>query len=392
MQKTFHAKTLPLRGDEREMFVGRTEELSYVKEMLESGLNCAISGHPGIGKTTFLNILESELMPTYTVIRLSIPSTDPETFYKKLLFALTTCFADTIPPSIREKLLYTQEMMTLSRGLLYGETLGEKEERKILSFMREVIKNPDEHQARLYTLEELRAACIDIISSIQKKLIIIIDDMDKVFARSVHEPRDQVERLYLFLTELGDVIHIPKSVWLFSLHGDIYEQLEKYVLMQNDSILLSFINDIIPLKPFTPEESKKICDNRTGVDVFSYFTHAAFRLMLAVSKGNPRLLLYTAAKALKYAGQDTVTTDSLLAALRANLPMDIRDLMILKCAAEKPFIIAGDPELRETVGLDTISISQRLSELTNKRLLINDYDDSQKVYRLVYVHDAFTEE
>lgn len=386
-----HVKTLPLRGDEREMFVGRTEELANVRDLLESGLNCAISGQPGIGKTSFLNVLEADLSTTYAIIRLSIPTTDPETFYKKLLFALTVQYVDIIDHTIREKLLYTQEIMTLARGLLYGETLGEKEERKIINFMREFIKSPEEQQIRVYTLEELRAACASILSSLEKKLIIIVDDTDKVFARSVLEPCDQVERLYLFFTELTDVIHTPKTAWLFSLHGEMFEQLEKYVLMQNDSILLSFINDIIPLKPFTPEESKHICNNRIGADVFSLFTESAFRLMLAVSKGNPRLLLYTAAKAVKHAGNEKVTIDSLLTALRANLPMDIRDLMILKCAAEKPFITAGDPELRETVGLDTISISQRLSELTNKRLLINDYDDSQKVYRLVYVHDAFTE-
>ncbi len=392
MPIVFNGKTALLSETENDLFIGRNDDYNRIFDLIESGCNCAVAGQPGIGKTSMLKRLERQLSEKYTVIYLSMPTTDPEMFLRKLLFSLSVAYADTIPSEYRGKLLYTQEIQTLARGLLYGETLGEREEKKILSFLRELIKTDEEIPYRLFTAEDMKQVCGKILSDIPKKLVIIVDDLDKVFSRSINESRDQVERLYLFLTEISDLLHMPKTVWLLSLHGEIFENLEKYVFIQNDSVLLSYINEIIPLKPFSVEESRKILEKRASGKVFDIFSRGAFRLLLACSKGNPRLLIYAASKTIKYTTDTPVSIDDCIAALRANLSLDPRDLMILKNAAEKPYINAGDGDLRESVGLDTISIGQRLTELANKRFLISDYDDKQKIYRLVYVHDAYSEE
>ena len=333
MPIVFNGKTALLSETENDLFIGRNDDYNRIFDLIESGCNCAVAGQPGIGKTSMLKRLERQLSEKYTVIYLSMPTTDPEMFLRKLLFSLSVAYADTIPSEYRGKLLYTQEIQTLARGLLYGETLGEREEKKILSFLRELIKTDEEIPYRLFTAEDMKQVCGKILSDIPKKLVIIVDDLDKVFSRSINESRDQVERLYLFLTEISDLLHMPKTVWLLSLHGEIFENLEKYVFIQNDSVLLSYINEIIPLKPFSVEESRKILEKRASGKVFDIFSRGAFRLLLACSKGNPRLLIYAASKTIKYTTDTPVSIDDCIAALRANLSLDPRDLMILKNAA-----------------------------------------------------------
>ena len=369
------------------LFVGRQKETGHVLTLVENGLNCAISGNPGIGKTTFLNALSHTLKETYPVIRISMPVVDTAYFYKKILYSLT----ELIPggeEEIKDKLAYTQEVETLIRFLFKGETLSSLEEEQMLSLLGTLLKRQELWRRRLFSMEEMRRASVKLINALGKKAVFLVDDLDKALGDDT--PRGAVpERLLAFFLENYDVLNAGKSVWVFSLSHEFYDDMQGLLNAETKKSLLAMVNDIIPLPAFTEDEFKKLLFSRLDGQPRDHFSEDALRLLFGLARGNPRTLMFLLTRSLRMASderKEAVTAGEVLDLLSDALSLDEKSLAILRQASEDPYVIAGDNRLKEATALDTVSLSMRMADLASKKFLVPDYIDKQKVYRLPYIH------
>ena len=382
-----NTRTTPLQEHEMALFVGRQKETGHVLTLVESGLNCAVSGNPGIGKTTFLNALSHALKETYPVIRISMPVVDTAYFYKKILYGLT----ELIPggeEEIKDKLAYTQEVETLIRFLFKGETLSSLEEEQMLSLLGTLLKRQELWRRRLFSMEEMRRASVKLINALGKKAVFLVDDLDKALGDDT--PRGAVpERLLAFFLENYDVLNAGKSVWVFSLSHEFYDDMQGLLNAETKKSLLAMVNDIIPLPAFTEEEFKKLLFSRLDGQPRDHFSEDALRLLFGLARGNPRTLMFLLTRSLRMASderKEAVTAGEVLDLLSDALSLDEKSLAILRQASEDPYVIAGDNRLKEATALDTVSLSMRMADLASKKFLVPDYIDKQKVYRLPYIH------
>ncbi len=382
-----NTRTTPLQEHEMALFVGRQKETGHVLTLVENGLNCAISGNPGIGKTTFLNALSHTLKETYPVIRISMPVVDTAYFYKKILYGLT----ELLPggeEEIKDKLAYTQEVETLIRFLFKGETLSSLEEEQMLSLLGTLLKRQELWRRRLFSMEEMRRASVKLINALGKKAVFLVDDLDKALGDDT--PRGAVpERLLAFFLENYDVLNAGKSVWVFSLSHEFYDDMQGLLNAETKKSLLAMVNDIIPLPAFTEEEFKKLLFSRLDGQPRDHFSEDALRLLFGLARGNPRTLMFLLTRSLRMASderKEAVTAGEVLDLLSDALSLDEKSLAILRQASEDPYVIAGDNRLKEATALDTVSLSMRMADLASKKFLVPDYIDKQKVYRLPYIH------
>ncbi|MBN2727511.1 ATP-binding protein [Candidatus Mcinerneyibacteriota bacterium] len=382
-----NTRTTPLQEHEMALFVGRRKEKGHILTLIENGLNCAVSGNPGVGKTTFLNAISHEMKAKYPVVRISMPVVDTAYFYKKILYGLT----ELIPggeEEIREKLAYTQEVETLIRFLFKGETLSSLEEEQMLSLLGTLLKRQELWRHRLFSLEEMRKASVKLIEALGKKVVFLVDDLDKALGDDV--PKGTVpERLLAFFLENYEVLNAGKGVWAFSLSREFYEDMQGLLNAETKKSLLAMVNDIIPLPAFTEEEFRELLYSRLDGRPEEMFAEDALRLLFGLAKGNPRTLMFLLTRSLRAAlDQESgrISAGEILSLMSDALALDEKSLAILRRASEDPYVIAGDNRLKEATALDTVSLSMRMADLASKRLLVPDYIDKQKVYRLPYIH------
>lgn len=382
-----NTRTTPLQEHEMALFVGRRKEKGHILTLIENGLNCAVSGNPGAGKTTFLNAIAHEMKAKYPVVRISMPVVDTAYFYKKILYGLT----ELIPggeEEIREKLAYTQEVETLIRFLFKGETLSSLEEEQMLSLLGTLLKRQELWRHRLFSLEEMRKASVKLIEALGKKVVFLVDDLDKALGDDV--PKGTVpERLLAFFLENYEVLNAGKGVWAFSLSREFYEDMQGLLNAETKKSLLAMVNDIIPLPAFTEEEFRELLYSRLDGRPEEMFAEDALRLLFGLAKGNPRTLMFLLTRSLRAAlDQESgrISAGEILSLMSDALALDEKSLAILRQASEDPYVIAGDNRLKEATALDTVSLSMRMADLASKRLLVPDYIDKQKVYRLPYIH------
>jgi len=382
-----NTRTTPLQEHEKKLFVGRQKELSHVLGLIESGLNCAVSGSPGTGKTTFLNRLDSEIKKKYAVVRLSMPVADTAYFYKKILYALT----DLIPEEhteIKEKLAYTQEVETLIRFLFKGETHSSLEEEQMLSLLGTLLKRQELWRHQLFSIEEMRRASVKLIKAVGKKVVFLVDDLDKALGED--SPRGSVpQRLLAFFLENHEVLNSGKSVWIFSLSKDFYDDMQGFIQAEVKSGLLAIVNDIIPLPVFTENEFRELLFSRMDGIPQTFFTEDALRLFFGLAKGNPRILMFLLTQMLHAFPEKkdiVLTAADILDLLKDSLSLDEKSTAIMQRASEDSYVMAGDNRLKEATGLDTVSLALRMSDLASKKLLVVDYIDKQKIFRLPFIH------
>jgi hypothetical protein len=119
------------------------------------------------------------------------------------------------------------------------------------------------------------------------------------------------------------------------------------------------------------------------------FAEDALRLLFGLAKGNPRTLMFLLTRSLRAAldeESERISAGEILSLMSDALALDEKSLAILRQASEDPYVIAGDNRLKEATALDTVSLSMRMGDLASKRLLVPDYIDKQKVYRLPFIH------
>lgn len=382
-----NTRTTPLQEHEMSLFVGRQKETGHILTLIENGLNCAVSGNPGIGKTTFLNAISHKIKEKYPVVRISMPVVDTAYFYKRILYSLT----ELIPKGeddIREKLAYTQEVETLIRFLFKGETLSSLEEEQMLSLLGTLLKRQKLWRHRLFSLEEMRRASVRLIEALEKKAVFLVDDLDKALGEDI--PKGAVpERLLAFFLENYEILNAGKSVWVFSLSRGFYDDMQGFLNAETKKSLLAMVNDIIPLPAFTGEEFRKLLYSRLDDRPEDFFREDALRLLFGLAKGNPRTLMFLLTRSLRMIlneKKQKISAGEILDLMSDTLSLDEKSLVILRQASEDSYVIAGDNRLKEAAGLDTVSLSMRMADLSSKKLLVPDYIDKQKVYRLPYIH------
>lgn len=379
-------KTLPIRESELDQFVNRKNESYYILGLLKSYKNCAISGRKGIGKTSFLNLIKNKISKNYLTIFISIPSLDITYFYRKLLNNIVSKNYKYNFDDAKRKLKFSQQIETLAKLLLKGENIGEIQEKKVFNFISSLVDENKKFKKNLLSTEQMHLIIKNFFNSLEKNIFIIVDDIDKI---SIDESTKN-NKIYNFLIEIADILNIDNVTWLFSINRKLHKKIEKELLDNESNSIFSFLNDLINLEPFPVEELRNILFKRMSKEELNQFTDSAFRLIFAISKGNPRVLMHMLLKTMKYKKiKEFKEVDErvVVSTIDDIYSIDNKSSKILEYIGNKSFLFANDRTLQEITKLDSVSLTMRLKELAAKNLITSEIVNRKKAYWLSYIHN-----
>ena len=67
--------------------------------------------------------------------------------------------------------------------------------------------------------------------------------------------------------------------------------------------------------------------------------------------------------------------------------IDEKSNTIIQYVSRKSFVFSGDKTLQHETNLDSVSLTMRLKELANKKLVTSEIVNQKKAYWLSYIHD-----
>ena len=379
-------KTLPIRENELDLFENRAEEADYIYELLKSTKNCAISGNKGIGKTSFFNLINSKLKKDFKTVFISVPSLDKTYFYRKLLNKIIYNNFEYNFKNSKRKLSFSQQIETLAKLLLKGENIGEIQEKKVFNFISSLINENKKFRDNLLSTEEIHSILFNFFESLNERIIILVDDLDKI---EIDETAKN-NKIYNFLIEISELINQQNLTWLFSINKDLHKKIEKDLMDNESNSIFSFLNDVVNLEPFSVNNFKNLLFKRLNEDELENYTDDALRLIFAISKGNPRLLMYMIIKTLKYKKikkSKKIDSSVVMETVKKLFSIDEKSSSIMQYVSRKSFVFSGDKTLQHKTNLDSVSLTMRLKELSGKKLVSSEIVNKKKAYWLSYIHD-----
>ncbi|TYB31245.1 MAG: AAA family ATPase [Candidatus Mcinerneyibacterium aminivorans] len=379
-------KTLPIKESELDQFVNRENEINYILGLLRSFKNCAISGNKGIGKTSFLNLIKNKIEEDFSTIFISAPSLDKTYFYRKLMNQIISKKYEYNFEETKKKLRFSQQIETLAKLLLKGENIGEIQEQKVFNFISSLVDENKNFKKNLLSTEQMHDIIYDFFCSLNEKVFIFVDDIDKITIDKLSKNN----KIYNFLIELSDLLNLDNITWIFSINKKLHTKIENDLMNNESNSIFSFLNDLINLEYFSVKEFKKILFKRINKEEINNYTNSALRMIFAIAKGNPRLLMYMLIKTLKYKkinNYEKVDEKTVINTVNNIYSIDKKSSQIMEYISKKSFIFPGDKTLQQITKLDSVSLNMRLKELVNKNLITSEIVNKKKAYWLSYIHD-----
>ncbi|HDS09933.1 MAG TPA: ATP-binding protein [Firmicutes bacterium] len=404
--------TLALNEDSLKYFIGRERMITDMGNLILDHQNFGITGAPGTGKTTILNILKKNLMEqkvftkVHKIISFNFTIANSADFLKRFLFILL----ENLEPKdiskinlrkISDDFLFTTGLQEFLRSLVRYEPTKELDSYQILrlysDFIKTELKEKDASKVISFiSPENLLFLIVKILKNLKKHVVFFVDDMDKV----IHDPltnNTSEDRLASLLFELKDLMELSQTTWVFTLPINFYEKYKINPSIPQTTSFLGIFSDIFLLHNFSRKRTVEMFRVRLESSDFKgkiidFIDSYALNLLLDLSRGNPRLFLYFLRKAYKYKeeclkrgeteesvpGNETgkeKTPDSrikinhILSSIDYIFNLDERNKKILAYIAYKQKTDSNDHGLQETTGLDRLAINRRLKELTENGIL-----------------------
>lgn len=433
--KTF--TTTALYGKSLDFFIGREQMLNEMGGLILDMQNIGISGGPGTGKSTMLNMLEKRLNSIKyfkkgsKIIRFSYNRPNLSDFLKKLLFILLDNLneeeVDKIDLNkIREEYNYTTGLREFLRSLIRYEPTKELDGFQVLrlynDFLLNELKSNDQGVVIKYlTPEQIMSTIIRIFKNIKKNLVIFIDDMDKVRFDPLTKNTSE-DRLASFFYEIREFFELSKITWIITLPVNFFEKYRIQFNRPDSMSFLSMFTDIFLLNNFNRRRTiemfrKRLDDSNFEGKIIDFIDSFALNLLLDLSRGNPRLFLYFLMKAFKLKEaqlsgskeksrvqkyledvkheneseesteeeeENNTKTDTrikvnhILSSIDYIFDLDKKNRKIIAYIAYKQKTQANDHELQERTNLDRLALNRRLKQLVKQGFLEYFLDDYGK--------------
>jgi Cdc6-like AAA superfamily ATPase len=355
-----------LEKESTALFVNRTKEVDQAENFLnfhDMGI-ILIIGDRGIGKTSLLSKVASDMDKNTLVVPMTIHRFDPNRieFLRGILLSILNELQNKIKSPVRgerstnlenaynetiEKIL--RELSPLDLGFSQRE-----------QYVRTLIK-PD-----IYEIESTLDAMLETLLKTFSKTIVIIDDFDKINP-AVAAPMIMMLRPLLSRKNLFFILAVSKELWEYLGH---------------EIQIARSISDLeILLQELTRTDLLQILERRLkfveGPSLEELFDPVALDLITSYAQGNPRELISACSQALDIvANRGTAVTKSIadeVVTQREGLvlaQLDDRQIKILKYIGGKNEVRAGDPRTFELLNVSRSRSSTILNELAEKGMLL----------------------
>lgn len=337
--------TLPLQTHNLDFFVGREDLLERLGSDLASSSNTALTGEPGLGKTSLLKTLEARVGRGRLVVSLRVSVDDAGVFLSDLLGELLGVVKSVPGLKLREVASH------LRKGLFDRTAL-------------------------------LRIVKTFLVRS-KKPVVVFMDDVEKIRGDHVrHFSRS--ERTLQFLGELRPLFETERACFFATLQEEFHAKITQAVKEGAEDTVLGYFRNVVKLEPFHPAgltELLRVRLERSGCrkGVDSFLEPEALKLALAVSGGNPRRFLFLMSEGMNRAagrgrrvprgsGVLKVEFGDVFDALNEHLKLDPVCRKLLFFLSKSGRATASNSDLQAFMGLDLVSVQRRLEILAKNRL------------------------
>lgn len=395
----------PLSGKHLDMFIGRERMVEDMLGMLLEKESFGITGAPGTGKSTLINILikklteDKKLKKKFKIIRINHCTPNKVDFLKRILFQILeelnkSDLKKIEIDSIRDNYLYSSGIEEFLKSLLRYEPSKELDSYQVIRLYSDFLKHElqenqtDSSKVKFLSPEKILSVIVNILTHLKRHIIFFIDDMDKVEFDPLSNSTGE-DRLATLLFDLRELFELSESSWIFSLPVNFYERYRINFKQPNSGSFLSLFSEIFFLNNFSRKRTVDLLRTRltkTNFDgkIIDIIDTYALNLLLDLSRGNPRLFLYFFRKAFKFLisqiedsdkdkdGKELekrIKVNNILGSIDYVFNLDEKNKRILAYIAYKQKVDADDHRLKEKTGLDRLSLNRRLKELAEEGIL-----------------------
>ncbi len=344
--------TLSLRPQNLEHFIGRELLIDRVSSALFSLSNVGLAGEPGVGKSSLMRMIQSQVPSQFYWAAIGVPRDDAAYFLSELL---------------REMLVIIPKVKGLDL-----KAIGRRLEKEGLS------KN------------EVFSLIRSIVRKLDKPLLVFVDDLEKIKDDRIRH-LSRSERTLQVLEEIKTLFELPNISFAISLQEEFYGKVQSVVQENGDPTVLGLFRHIVLVEKFSMAELKGLLQRRlqkagyTGT-ADQFFEPEALILGLALCNGNPRRFLYLLSEGM-FRGYRRkaarVEFQDVFEALNEHLKLDNVCRKLLYFLAKSGRAVASNSDLQAYMGLDMISIARRFDVLAKNRLAeMVEVVNGSKVYAL----------
>jgi len=344
--------TLSLQPHNLDFFVGRENLLERLSSDMASLSNTGLAGEPGVGKSSFLKMLESRMGKGFHRVSIGVPLDDAEYFLSELLREILAVVKKVpglnLEPTarrLREGDLNKNEMMRIAKAIL---------------------------------------------SKSKKPVLLFVDDVEKIRGDHVrHLTRS--DRTLQFLEELKSLFESRNACVLVTLQEEFYSKITQMVKEGAEPTVLGLFKNIVLVDKFDPDSLARILRlrlKRSGwkKDLESFLEPEGMNLALSLSHGNPRRFLYLVSEGMARAflrKAKRVEFLDVFEALNEHLKLDLVCRKLLFFLSKSGRAMAANGDLQSFMGLDAVSLNRRFEILVKNRLADSvDVVEGSKVYSL----------
>jgi hypothetical protein len=304
---------------------------------LFSFANTGLAGEPGVGKSSLLKMMENRVGKEYHRVCIGVPLDDADFFLSELLRELLV-----VVPAVPGVNL-AQAAKRLKEGTLSKNAI------------LQVVKT--------------------ILERSSKPFLVFVDDVEKIRSDRIrHLTRS--DRTLQFLEELKALFETRNACFFVSLQEEFHAKLTQVVRDNAEPTVLGLFKNIVLVEKFNAGELREILQRRLQAAGFtrdpeSFLEPEGLNLALSLSNGNPRRFLYLVSEGMSRAflrKAARVEFHDIFEVLNVHLKLDMVCKKLLYFLSKSGRAVAGNRDLQEFMGMDSVSLNRRFETLAKNRL------------------------
>jgi len=375
------------------MFVDREDEIFDVEDALAYSRVVGVHGTLGVGKSSFLRKLSDRITTQgHALAFVHLTADSRESFYREMLRqVLLACKDGTIVLKRGHGVDIHDELVLLDTSIT--DTLGSALEGGVIAAKGKIDKS---RATRKDSHTESTAIQIlaHVFANLKGKLIVILDDFEKLQYASSSTSGDYLPLLSRFVSTLEDRLSHDSVSFVVSL-DDQFTVLADQTKKRGGAFAFS-LNALVQLRNFSPQRVIDLIDARLRhvgwkKSVFDFIPLESFWALSLASQNHPRRILRILAESMKIITKhkrpmriDSSTLSE--AALATEDFIDDRDLQIIYHLAQFGGASESDRAFLKALGFKSRSaISRRLSHLQDAIHLQTQKVRSGRTQKIVYL-------
>ena len=381
-----------LRGESLRLFVDRDDEIFDMEDYLTYSRVIGVHGSLGVGKSSFLQKLAVRAKSQkITMISVHLTADSRETFYREILRQVLLTYKK------GEFQLKSDRGMNIDNDLVrldasVTNTLGSTVEGSVYVAKGKFDKSSST-KTDIHTESTAISKLVTIFSNLKSRIIVVLDDFEKLQYGHPHESRNYIPLLSRFISTMEEKLSHDLVSFIISLDDQFTDLVQK--AKQRGGALSFALDDLVVLKNLHPQQVvdmvsiriKNVGWEKTMAD---FLPLESFWVLSLASQNHPRRVLKILAEAMKiitkYKRPLQIDHPTLSEACKNNsYNIDELDLKIIVYLAKSGGASESDSNFLKAVGLRSrSSLAKRLSYLKENIHLQTKKVRSAKTNKIIY--------